>query len=247
MERGKKYVIVIQDLFTKWPLIFTVLDQKASRIARLLAEEVVPLFGVPEALLSDRGTNLLSQLVIDLCEMLGITKLNTTAYHPQCDGAVERFNRTLKMMLQKHAASFGKQKQWDQYLPGLLWAYRNTPHTFTGEEILFLLFGIDCRSTIESSYLPTSKISQTDVSDYCQELMHSLSLARELAAGRIQSVQAKYKEHYYRGACEVEYWMGDWVLIRFPQEESGPQRKLSRPWHGSYRIIGIQNPNATVL
>ena len=52
----------------------------------------------------------------DLCKMLGITKLNTTASHPQCDGAVERFNRTLKTMLRKHVMKFGVQ--CDQYLHG---------------------------------------------------------------------------------------------------------------------------------
>ena len=57
-ERGNRHVVVIQDIFTKWPLVFPVPDQKASRIAKLIAEEVVPLFGVPESLLSDRGTNL---------------------------------------------------------------------------------------------------------------------------------------------------------------------------------------------
>lgn len=54
----------------------------------------------------------------DVCELLGTTKLNTTAYHPQCDGMVERMNRTLKAMLRKHTAKFGKQ--WDQFLPGVL-------------------------------------------------------------------------------------------------------------------------------
>ena len=57
------------------------------------------LFGVPGALLSDRGTNLLSHLMCDVCALLGIEKLNTTAYHRQCDGLTERFNRTLKSLL----------------------------------------------------------------------------------------------------------------------------------------------------
>ena len=126
-DQGNKHVVVIQDLFTKWPLAFAVLDKKTTRIARLVAEEVIPLFGVPECLLSDRGTNLLSNLMMELCKILGIKKLNTTTYHPQCDGAVERFNRKLKTILRKHAAKFGCQ--WDRFLPGILWAYRNTPHT----------------------------------------------------------------------------------------------------------------------
>ncbi len=99
-------------------MVFPVPDQKAIRLAQLLAEELIPVFGVPEALLSDRGANLLFHLMLDLCEKLGIGKLNTTAYHPQCDGMVERFNRTLMTMLRKHAVQFGNQ--WDRYLPGLL-------------------------------------------------------------------------------------------------------------------------------
>lgn len=92
---------VFQDFFTKWPMVYPVPDQKALRIAQLFAEEIVPFFGVPEALLSDRGTNLLSHLVLDICKLLGVKKLNTTSYHPQCDGTVKRFNRTLKTMLRK--------------------------------------------------------------------------------------------------------------------------------------------------
>lgn len=117
-------------------------DQKSSRIAQILVQEVVPLFGVPEALLSDRGTNLLSHLMKDVCALMGIMKLNTTAHHPECDGMVERFNRTLKTMLRKHASKYGKQ--WDRYLFGVVWAYRNAPHDSTGEKPSFLLFGTDC-------------------------------------------------------------------------------------------------------
>jgi hypothetical protein len=63
-EKGNRHVVVFQDLFTKWPMVFPVPDQKALRIAKLIAEEVFPLFGVPGGLLSDRGTNLLSHLVL---------------------------------------------------------------------------------------------------------------------------------------------------------------------------------------
>lgn len=52
------------------------------------------MFGVPEALLLDRGPNRLSHLMGDVCKLLGIKKLNTMAYHPQCDGTVEWFNHT---------------------------------------------------------------------------------------------------------------------------------------------------------
>ena len=67
-------------------------DQKTELIVGLVVEEIVPCFGVPEAILFDRGTNLLSFLMKDICKMLGIEKLNTTASHAHCNGVVKRFN-----------------------------------------------------------------------------------------------------------------------------------------------------------
>ena len=131
-KSGKRCVIVFWDFLTKWPLVFPTPDQKAIRIARFVAEEVLPMFGVPECLLSDRGTNLLANVMKDVCDLLGIKKLNTTAYEPPCNGMVDRLNRTLKAMLRKHTVKFGPQ--WDQYLPRVLWAYCNTPHDAAGEK-----------------------------------------------------------------------------------------------------------------
>ena len=241
---GNKYVIVLQDFLTKWPMIYAAPDQKAQRIARLLAEEVVPFCGVPEGVLSDRGANLLSHLVQDVCRLLGIKKLNTTAYHPQCDGMVERLNRTLKAMLRKHASQFGTQ--WDTYLPGVLWAYRNTIHEATGEKPSFLLFGIDCRTPTEAALLPPSPLEPVDVSDYRQQLVLSLTAARQTAVDCVKKAQQKYKKFYDRKASSRPYQIGDWVLVRFPAEESGKNRKLSQPWHGPYRITEIRDPDVTV-
>ena len=244
-DNGDRYVLVFQDFLTKWPLVFPMPDQKSQRIVELLVNEVIPLFGVPEALLSDRGTNLLSHLMCDICALLGITKLNTTAYHPQCDGMVERFNRTLKSMLRKHAANFGSQ--WDRYLPGVLWAYRNVPHDSTKEKPSFLLLGIDCRTPTEAALLQPHELEPTDVADYREELVLSLSTARKLAAESIKSAQSRYKKTYDQLSREANYQLGDWVLVRFPQEETGRQRKLSRPWHGPYRVVERNDPDVTVV
>ncbi len=54
------FAAVFQDFLTKWPFVFAMPDQKAIRLVRLLVEEVIPITGVPESLLSDRGTNLLA-------------------------------------------------------------------------------------------------------------------------------------------------------------------------------------------
>ena len=65
-ENGNKHVLVFQDFLSKWPVVFPLPDQKTKRIVDILVKEIIPVFGVPEGLLSDRGTNLLSYLMKDV-------------------------------------------------------------------------------------------------------------------------------------------------------------------------------------
>ena len=130
-SRGKRYAIVFIDYLTKWPEVFATSDQTSVTIAQLLVEHVISRHGVPAELLSDRGTAFLSRLMLDVYKLLGIHKSNTTAYHPQTDGLVERFHRTLTDMLAKSVQQGGKD--WDLRLPYVLFAYRASPQTSTGE------------------------------------------------------------------------------------------------------------------
>ena len=201
-ESGNRRVVVFQDFLSKWPLVFLVLDQKAERLACLLVNEVETFCGVPDALLSDHGTNLLSHLITVVCRILGTKKVNMTAYHPQCDWMAECFNCTLKTMLRKQADVFGKH--WYKFLPGVLWAYRNTPHDSMGEWPSFLLFGIDCRSPAEAAYLKPTDIYPVDIDNYREELQVSVTSAGKLAASTIQKVQKKQKSAHDKWAnCDV--------------------------------------------
>ena len=177
--------------------------------------------------------------------LLGIAKLNTTSHHSQCDGMVERLNRTLKNIFQKHAATFWSQ--WDRYLLGTLWAYRNVPHDATNVKPSFLLMGMDCRMPTEAALFPLQEMEPVEVSDYREEIILSLSTARKLAAESIRTAQAQYKRMYDKYSREANYQLGDWVLVHFPQKETGKWRKLSRPWHSTYRIIGRRYPDVTVI
>ena len=241
-QRGNKHVVVFQDMLTKWPMVFP--DQKSEGLVGLLCEETVPMFGVPEALLSDRGTNLLSHLMMDVCSLLGVEKLNTTSYHPEYHGMVEHFNRTLKTMLQKQAGQYGTQ--CDNHLPALLWAYRNAPYDSTSDKSSFLLFRWDCQSPLEASLLPVDNDAQyTSVEDYRKELMHTLSSARQTALQNIREAQGRYKTQYDRRTDSYQYQVGDWVLIHSPSEESGCLHKLSRLCHGPYRVMSYNDTNVT--
>ena len=188
------------------------------------------MFGVPKALLSDRGTNLMSTLMHNICKKLGIHKLNTTAYHPECDGMVEWFNCTLKTALQKHSATY--EPQWDKYLSGILFSYWNIPHDSTGKKLFYLLFGMDCRTPTKAAFLQPASLQPGDTQDYREEPSLSLSFARDLASKAVQKAQQHYKALYDKKLKPVTYHISDWVMVKFSADKTGRLHKLSRPWHG---------------
>ena len=94
-RKGNRYIIVWTDCLTRWYEGFAVPSAEASVVARLLVDGIIARHGAPRVLLSDRGTNFLSTLVAEVCKIFQIHKVNTSSYHPQTDGLVERFNSTL--------------------------------------------------------------------------------------------------------------------------------------------------------
>ena len=100
-SKGKKYILVVTDIFSKWVEAFTLKSTDTETLATVLVNEIVCRYGVPSGLHSDQGANLTSQVISSLCRSLGIECTQTTAYHPQGNGQVERFNCTLEAMLAK--------------------------------------------------------------------------------------------------------------------------------------------------
>lgn len=135
---GKKYAVVFMEYFTKWPEVFAVPHKMAEIITRLLVEQVIHRHGVTEQFLSDqRGKSFLSSLVQEAHKLISIKKINTSGYHPQCDGLVEIFNSTLINMLSKSVGKYGRD--WDKHLPYLLFAYRIAMHEWTKASCTILL------------------------------------------------------------------------------------------------------------
>ena len=165
-RQGNRYAVVFMDYLTKWPEVFAVPDQTALTIARLLVEQVVMEF--PSQLLSDRGPAFLSNLVQELCAVMGMKKVNTTAYHPQTDGLVND-------MLAKTTDKGGQD--WDTRLPYVLFAYRCSMQSSTMECPFFLLYGRDPRLPMETA--PTAPIprAEVDLATYKEQVVQGLTEA----------------------------------------------------------------------
>ena len=136
-------------------------------------------------------------------------------------------------------------------VPEVLWAYRNrayrnTPHHW--REAIVLAVWHWLQNTNRSSVSTTILSTPADVNVYREELMLSLSSAREIAAANIQKAQKRYKKSYdqHINCGDTPFRVGEWALVRFPQDETGGNRKLSRPWHGPYRVVTQTDPDVCV-
>lgn len=115
-----RYILVVGDYFSKWTESFPLPNQEAVTIARVFTEEWVCRYGAPRSLHSDQGRNFESRVFQELCKLLNIHKSRTSPYHPQSDGLIERFNRTLLAMLSLFVDD--NQQNWDGLLPYVMMA-----------------------------------------------------------------------------------------------------------------------------
>lgn len=128
--RGNQYILVMSDHLPKWVEAVPMANQRADTTARAFVDEVVTRHGIPEKLLTDQGRNFEADLMKEVLQLLGVSKLRTSTYHPQTDGQVERFNRTFERVLTTYVNE--DHNDWDLHLPLALFAYRNSKHSSSG-------------------------------------------------------------------------------------------------------------------
>ena len=169
--RGNRHILVIGDHFTKWYEAFPTKDQKAQTVANILVSRLFSRFGPPQILHSDQGTNFESNLIKSICDLMGIQKTRTTAYHPQGDGQIERQNRTLQEILSTFVSEH--PDSWDLYVDQAVFAYNTSHHEATGFSPYELVFGRVARMPIEIDLGVPLRDARSQ-SDYVQSVRQSI-------------------------------------------------------------------------
>ena len=157
----------------------------------------------------------MSGLMKEVEILMGFHTVNTTAYHPQTDGLVKQFNRTLTAMLAKTVQRGGRD--WDQHLPYVLFAYQASLQESTQESPFFLLYGRDPRLSMENVLSPIRTRQLVDLKKYGTELSTKMSQAWEIAK---QSAQRRQKAFYDKRAREPNFAVGERVFLLKPAEAS---------------------------
>ena len=137
-KKGNRYILVVTDYLTKWPEAKAMKEATAKNVIEFIYQEVICRHGCPRVILSDRRTHFRNELVDGLCEKFKIKHKLSSPYHPQTNGLVERFNRTLCEGLVKVTE---KENELDKYIESVLFAYRTNKHNTTKKTPFFMIYG----------------------------------------------------------------------------------------------------------
>ena len=250
--RGNKYILAICDHFTKYTKTYAMKGQTAEEVAEKCVDFCLT-YGIPEAVLTDRGTNFTSQVIESLWERLDVHTLRTTAYHPQADGITERFNRTIKTMLAQFVDQ-QKQNDWDTKLDKLTFAYNTAVHATTKLSPFELMFGRVPKLPIDLVYDQTdseelkAKIEvEWIASEFAENLRKDMKEMFDFAASNRDAAALRASALVDRTVRGVNFQVGDKVWVLDQNTKKGVNPKLRPRWKGPYLVTGILNEVDAIL
>src|SRR5256886_17177951 len=130
--RENMYIVMATEYLTKWPEARAIPNAKVSSVISFFYEDIICRHGCPKEVLTDHSTHFVNEMLDSLCEKFGVKHKLSTAYHPQTNGLVERFNQTLCETLAKFANE--NKDDWDLFISSVLFAYRTKKHNTTRYE-----------------------------------------------------------------------------------------------------------------
>ncbi|CAG2241485.1 unnamed protein product [Mytilus edulis] len=234
-ESGNKYILVVSDYYTKWTESFAMPNMEAKTVAKIIVEEVIVRFGVPHWIHSDQGRQFESLLFQEMCCILNIKKTRTTPYHPKSDGMVERFNKTLATML----SSFVEQNQrdWDEYIPFVMMAYRASEHETTGQTPNSLMLGRELSTPLDIMYEMPPSVKDIPAHKWAWELKEKLEHSHSFVRGKIKGQMRRQKHYHDLKLSYQNFRKDDEVYVYFPVKKPGMSSKLTSFWKGPFKIL----------
>lgn len=233
---GNRFILVAVEYLTGWPEAWALPATSAETVMECIID-LISRHGVPERLLTDNAKNFISEAVTTLCSKFNIQKIQTTTYHPQGNGKVERLNQTITNVLSKLCRSEEFSDSWDMALPFALFSIRSAVSSTTQYSPFYLLHGYDMRTPIDNA---ANAPHPTWVSpdSYASELTTRLQLARTKALQHLEQVRLQQKKRFDSQHKPLDIRPGDLVMLRTDSTRS----KFDDRFTGPYTVLQQTGP-----
>ena len=209
---------------------------------------IICRFGIPRVLVSDNGKQFDNGAFRDFCSQLGIRNHYSSPAHPHANEQVEVTNRSLLKIIKTRLE--GVKGIWPEELLSVLWAYRTTARTPTGDTPFRLTYGNEAVILAEIG-LTSYKVDNHNKARNDEAIRLQLDLIDEvkaIAEQRLTRYQDRMAKHYNSRVRHRDFKVGDLVLRKVIGAARDPtQGKLSPNWEGPYRITSWQRKGTYYL
>ena len=230
-NKGDRYILTMQDGFSRYCTASTIPNKEASTVANALLDNWITKFGCVVRIHSDQGKEFCNAIWNQLCDRLQITKTMTPAYNPNSN-LVERFHRTLNTIMRTHLAR--EDAGWARFLPMATFAFNTKVNATTGMTPFEAWMGRTAKLPIDL-IIPTPDTRWADTDAYIQE---TLVRFQEMYAFMRKHTEATFQRNakLYAGNAN-NFQVDDLVWVFSKRKIPGKPTKITDGWTGPYRVV----------
>jgi hypothetical protein len=230
------YILTLQCELTKYVEAYPLISKSAKQTAEAFVNNFILRYGIPETVTTDRGTEFISTTFKEVCKLLHINQMTSTAYHHETIGALENSHKSLGAYLRIQTSNHGEH--WSKWLPFWCFSYNTSVHTETKFTPFELVFGKRCK-------VPSNLLSHVEplynYENYPLELRYRLQVAQKEARENLINSKIIRKEKYDIKTKHILYKPNDKILIRNENRD-----KMSSVFSGPYNVIRDLSPNVEI-
>ena len=231
-DRRHEFLIVFVDCYSRYAILVPASNHTASTVSDALLRHVVPYFGTPRRLLSDRGREFVSEVWGKLTRSLGIQRLLTSPYHPEGNSVNEQSHRTINNMLRARLLDGTPSRTWVDKIPGIMLALNAMAHEPHGFSASMIATGREPTLPPDLESNACASPSLDDPAAYVDALKQRLSLTHQQMA----PPPAPAATNPYREGSLI-------FVLTTPPERAN---KLAPRWKGPFVVKRVPNPYQVV-
>ena len=231
----ERYILVVQDLLTRWVEFAPMRQTDTPTIINHFMTVWITRYGVPERVLTDRGSNFVGELARAFYQAFGIPKANTTAYRPQGNGANERMHQELTKFFSIYLEDHSRTR-WRFLLNDARYAYNTAYHTALKMSPYEAVFGM--RPSMGPLGIPQTE-EEFDRQDQFYGMRRRVMMQkRQMIQENLQRAQERALKHQNAHAHRIPFHVDDLVLLR----NHHPRDRWDQKYLGPWKVVNRLSP-----